>query len=226
MNDYHSLVLKQRMAQFLASKDFDPYFERLHLSATGLWAMGLIAPLTFIGLPLAKSAWKKIWAGDARTARLRRRYARLGQTGQIIFTYVVVTNSSLKFEERAIAPALVAGNFNNGQDDLRIMELRDTLAEHALGMWTGPETKPLATLLEDLDYTFCRRRQIPPTFTGGIDLTAFDLQIVGEYLPTRTLQIEAIPCIAEPGKKGLICMIPFFLIDDMVSEIEQSIGRS
>lgn len=226
MIDYHSAVIKHRMAQFLASKDFDPYFERLHLSAAGLWAMGLIAPLTVVGLPLAKSAWKKIWAGDARTARLRRRYSRLGQTGQIIFTYVVVTNSSLKYEEQANAPALVAGNFNNGRDDLRIMELRDTLAEHSLGMWTSTETKPLATLLEDLDYTFCRRRQIPSQFTGGIALTAFDLQIVGEYLPTKTLQIEAIPCIAEPGNKGLICMIPYFLIEDVMSEIEQSVGRN
>ena len=226
MIDYHSVVIKQRMAQFLASKDFDPYFERLHLSPAGLWTMGLIAPLTVVGLPLAKSAWKKIWTGDARLGRLRRRYSRLGQTGQIIFTYVVVTNSSLKFEEGTVAPALVAGNFNDGHDDLRIMELRETLAEHALGMWSRPETKPLATLLEDLDYSFCRRRQIPHRFTGGIDLTAFDLQIVGEYLPTKTLQIEAIPCIAEPGNKGLICMIPYFIIEDVLSEIEQSVGRS
>lgn len=185
MIDYHSSVIKHRMAQFLASKDCDPYFERLHLSTAGLCAMGLIAPLTFVGFPLAKSAWKKIWAGDTRTARLRRRYPRLGQTGQVIFTYVVVTNSSLKYEEGANAPALVAGNFNNGQDDLRIMELRDTLAEHALGMETSPETKPLATLLQDLDYTFRRRRQIRSRFPGGIALTLSISKLLESIYPLR-----------------------------------------
>jgi len=67
---------------------------------------------------------------------------------------------------------------------------------------------------------------IPTKHTGGIDVTAFDLQIAGEFLPTRKLQIEAIPCIAEPGSRGLICMIPFFLIEDVFAEIESSVANN
>ncbi len=226
MIDYHSAIIKKRMARYLKSSDFNPYFNRLHLSNAGLWAMALIAPLTIIGIPLAKAAWKKILSGDGRTLRLRRRYARLADHGEVIFTYVVVANASLKYQEGANAPALVVGNFKDGEDDLRIMELRDKFAESALGINGDPNEADLSNLLSDLDYTFGRRRAIPKKHTGGIDVTAFDLQITGEFLPTRTLQIEAIPCLAEPGRKGLICMIPFSIIEDVFAEIESSVANN
>lgn len=222
MFDYHSAVIKQRMARFLQSADFDPYFDKLHIPPTVLWGTGIIAPFTLIGLPLAKSAWKKIWHGDAASKRLRQRYVQLGQTGEVVFTYIVIANTTLKHNEGANAPALVVGNFNEGKDDQKIMELREKLADAALGLAEDQEGRELSALLRDDDYTFQRRRQIPSRLTGGISLTAFDLQIVGKYLPTRTLQIEAIPCIAEPGKRGLICMIPFHLIEDTLADIERS----
>ncbi len=222
MFDYHSAVIKQRMAQFLKSADFDPYFDRLHIPRAVLWGTGIIAPFTIVGLPLAKSAWKKLWHGDAATKRLRQRYAQLGEAGKVVFTYVVIANTALKYNERANAPALVVGNFNDGKDDQTIMELREKLADAALGLAEDQEGRELSALLHDDDYTFQRRRPIPPHLTGGISLTAFDLQIVGKYLPTRTLQIEAIPCIAEPGARGMICMIPFHLIEDTLADIERS----
>jgi hypothetical protein len=226
MLDYHSIAVKQRMSQYLKSSDFDPYFERLHLSAAALWATSIIAPITAVGFPLAKSAWKKIRAGDARTKSLRSRYSRLAENGEVIFTYVVVANSTLQHAPGAAAPALVVGNFNDGRHDMRIMELRDRLADAALGLPGDPTEAELSNLLGNLDYTFKRRRPIPSRFTGGIDLIAFDLQIIGEYLPTRTLQIEAIPCLAERGETGLICMIPYFLIEDVMTEIERSLGKN
>lgn len=226
MIDYHSAVIKKRMSKYLKSSDFNPYFNRLHLSNAGLWAMALIAPLTIIGIPLAKAAWKRILAGDGRTLRLRRRYARLAEHGEVIFTYVVVANASLKYQEGANAPALVVGNFNDGKDDLKLMELREKFADAALGLSGEPNEVDLSKVLSDLDYTFGRRRPIPKEHSGGIDVTAFDLQITGEFLPTRKLQIEAIPCIAEPGRKGLICMIPFSIIEDVFSEIESSVANN
>tara|TARA_B110000305_G_scaffold235255_1_gene294596 strand:+ start:1843 stop:2406 length:564 start_codon:yes stop_codon:yes gene_type:complete len=187
MIDYHSAVIKKRMSEYLMSSDFDPYFERLHLNNAGLWAMGLIAPLTIVGLPLAKAAWKKILAGDGRTKRLRKRYARLAERGEVIFTYVVVANSTLKYQEDSNAPVLVVGNFDDGKSDLEIMKLRDKFADAALGLSSEPGESDLVKLLGDLDYTFKKRRIIPRKHTGGIDVTAFDLQVTGEYLPTRKL---------------------------------------
>ena len=214
------------MSEYLKSPDFDPYFNRLHMHAGGLWATGLIAPLTIIGLPFAKAAWKKIFAGDGRTKRLRKRYARLADRGEVIFTYVVVANSSLLHQEDSNAPALVVGNFNDGVDDLKIMGLCEKFADSALGLNGDPNEADLSKILGDLDYKFKKRRVIPKKHTGGIDVTAFDLQITGEFLPTRRLQIQAIPCIAEPGRKGLICMIPFFLIEDVFAEIESSVANN
>jgi len=222
MFDYHSVVIKQRMAKFLKSADFDEYFDKLHIPRVVLWGTGIIAPFTLVGLPVAKSAWKKIWHGDAASNRLRQRYEQLGETGKVVFTYVVIANTALKYNEGTNAPALVVGNFNDGKDDQKIMELRDKLADAALGLAEDQEGRELSVLLRDDDYTFQRRRQIPTHLTGGISLTAFDLQIVGKHLPTRTLQIEAIPCIAEPGERGLICMIPFHLIEDTLADIERA----
>lgn len=121
---------------------------------------------------------------------------------------------------------MVVGNFNDGRDDWKIMELREKFADCALGYNSDPNEADLSTLLGDLDYTFQRRREVPKKHNGGIDVTAFDLQIPGEFLPTRKLQIEAIPCIAEPGRKGLICMIPFFLIEDIFTEIERGASNN
>ena len=226
MIDYHSLVIKERMARYLKSAEFDPYFERLHLPAAALWAAAIIAPLTIVKASLGQAAWKKIRVGDARTKSLRERYRRLGDTGEVIFTYVIVANSNLMYQEGAAAPALVAGNFNQGRDNLKILDLLPRFGEAALGVPETPEDAELSKLLEDLDYTFKRRRSMPARFSGGLDVTAFDLQIIGEYLPTRKLQVETIPCIAEPGPRGLICMIPFKLIEDVFSDIERSIATN
>lgn len=222
MHDYQAAVIKQRMSQYLRSRDFDPYFERLHHSARGLLAMGLIAPLTIVGFPVAMAAWKKLKSGDARTKSLRAQYSRLGEVGRVVFTFPVIANTSLLHKKGASAAALVAGNFNDRRDNIRIMHMIDALAAIALGDSHNPNTAALSKILSDQNYTFKRRRVIPPRFTGGIDLTLFDLQIISDYLPANLLQSPIFPCFAEPGPKGLIVMIPHSLVADIMPEIEES----
>lgn len=211
--DMNPAVIKERMSNYLRSPDFDEYFENLHLWPTGAWAIALIAPFTIIGLPLALTAWRRIFAGDLATKRLRNRYRQLAATGEVILTYVVVANSALMRSKGTKAPALVVGNFSNDRDHSKIIEKLEVFADAALG---GSDDEELTRLLGDLDYSFGRRRHIPPKFTDGVELMAFDLQIIGDHLPTRTLDLGMIPCFAEPGEKGLICMIPFKLFEDLI----------
>lgn len=44
--------------------------------------------------------------------------------------------------------------------------------------------------------------------TPGWRVHAFDLQIVGEFLPRGTLDCPMIPCVAEPGDAGMIQLVP------------------
>lgn len=218
MNDEISRELKRRFGVFVNSPDFDVYFKRLHafnhLQLVGLW---MIMPFLLQG-EASKVAWSKLTSGDARSSSLRRRYARLAEVGEVNFMYVLVCNASLTKEPGVDAPAMVIGNFNSGRDDGALLDLREKLADLSMGIGIEPRDRKVAKLLGDLDYRFKRRRHLPTSYTSGVEVTAFDLMILGDFLPSETLQIEAIPCVAEPGKRGLIAMIPYFLIEEVLRE--------
>ncbi len=67
-------------------------------------------------------------------------------------------------------------------------------------------------MLDDVDYTPGRRRAIPDELTGGRLAYAFDLMMIGAYLPTDTLKVPLVPCVAEPGEAGVIQMIPWWIV--------------
>jgi len=219
IDDAISQEVKRRVGAFLNSADFDPYYKKLHpFSWWILILMWAIAPFFFRG-DVSRGAWRKLGTGDFRTRGLRRRYARLGKTGEVIFSYVLISNSALQHEVGVQAPAMVIANFNKGQDDEVMLEGRDKLAELSLGIGIEPQDKKVAKLLGDIDYRFMRRRYLPTSYTGGVQVIAFDLMVPGEFLPNEKLQFEVIPCIAEPGKRGLICVIPASLIMDVMHQL-------
>ena len=48
--------------------------------------------------------------------------------------------------------------------------------------------------------------------TGRRGRLAFDLMIVGDFLPSGLVTIPMIPCLAEPGPAGQIQMIPWWVV--------------
>lgn len=218
MESEQKKILQERVAEFFESKEFDQYFYQLHQPVWVVWLVALIAPFTLIGVPIGIGAWKAIFRGNMASKKLRKRYAKLGREGSIFFSYVVIANQALKYEEGVNAPALVVGNFNNGEDDDKIMDLRETLAELSLFGDTQRKYPRTAKLLKDLEYVFKRRRRIPVEVAGDTEIYAFDLQLLGEFLPTSTLKLEAIPLVAESGRKGLSCMIPAKIVAGIFGE--------
>ncbi|MEM1059490.1 MAG: hypothetical protein AAGK14_09605 [Verrucomicrobiota bacterium] len=217
-------IVRDRAAAYFASEEFEDYYDKLHAPLWLLLPVAFIAPLTIVGWSVGMAAWKKLRHGDYQSSRLRERYARLGREGKCFMAHVVIANQILKYEEKASAPALVIGNL----DDLgvnRIMEMRGFLADLALIGAEKPEHAATAKLLEDVDYTFQRRRRIPPEIAGDLEVFAFDLEIIGKYLPTATLKIEIIPCLAEPGNRGLICMIPAHLFPSANASTPQGAAK-
>jgi hypothetical protein len=87
----------------------------------------------------------------------------------------------------------------------------------------GPDSEEEEALREALrlgddDYQEGRRRQVPAEATGGAEVYAFDLMVLSDWLPTDTLELPMIPCVATPGADGHIMMIP----DDVLSEVVNS----
>lgn len=212
MTDDQKKQLRAKLVVYFQSEEFNKYFEQLHSPGWILWPVAIIAPLTIIGWGIGRQTWKQILSGDMESRKLRERYSKLARDGDIILTYVVIANQTLKYQEGANGPALVVGNFNDGRDDGKILNMVGTLARLALGKSSDGKFEETSKLLSDLDYTFKRRRRIPGEIAGDAEVYAFDLKILGDFLPTKTLKIDAIPCIAEPGPNGLICAIPSKLI--------------
>ncbi|WP_133797302.1 hypothetical protein [Prosthecobacter fusiformis] len=205
--------IRRRAGEYFASGSFDQHFVQLHgHSRITLILAGIFLPL-FLQFSASAGAWRKLFSGDLFTPGLRRRYIRLAKKGEFIFTYVVICNEELKYTPGVVAPALVIGNFNEGRDDRQMLKMRARVADLALGRAAEPHEQKIAKLLGDQDYCFQRRRHFN---AGGVKVIAFDLMVLGEFLPTKTLQIEVIPCLAEPGRNGLIAMIPHSLVADLI----------
>src|SRR6476659_8672143 len=95
MRDEFLGVVRKRAGEFLASVAFDPYFERIHPFSRPMLFAGLGLSALFFKGEGVKGAFHKLITGEGRSSALRRRYARLAETGEVIFTYVVVCNSAL-----------------------------------------------------------------------------------------------------------------------------------
>ena len=203
----------KKAGKFLAGPEFDAAFAKLHPFSLPELIAGLFLGALLLRPQVIASSWARICSGDYRSARLRRRYARLGETGKTILTCAIVANRQLFETAGAIAPALVVGNFVEGNDNFTLLnEWRERMLPLALQRPGPPADPRLAALLPDLDYRFGRRRAIPSDLTGGREVILFDLMIVGDFLVSETLKIEAIPCLAEPGPRGLICPLPSHLL--------------
>ena len=86
------------------------------------------------------------------------------------------------------------------------MEFLATLAERialiGLGDATTPDEQEAERLMADEAYVPFRRRRLPLGMTGGREVYAFDLMILGDYLPDRDRRAANDPLRrrARPGR--------------------------
>jgi hypothetical protein len=69
-------------------------------------------------------------------------------------------------------------------------------------------------LLADEDYVPFRRRRLPASITGGVEVFAVDVFIMPELLKDRHISDEMplVPCMAETGERGRILQMPWWFV--------------
>ncbi len=223
INDDTRNELTRRMGAYLDSDAFDAVYKELHMSKWALWTTWAITPF-LLKADLSKAAEKRLRNGDSRSWRLRRRYRKLAEKGQLVMACPVIANSSLAEGLDTNLPSLIAATFGGSEDERMLFEKRHRLAEIAIGRGSDltKEENKLAKALADQDYTFRRRRPLPASMaaiTVGAKAYAMDMMLVGKFLNDHPLFPHAIPCLAERGKKGVTCMIPGALMKDLIAPV-------
>lgn len=88
---------------------------------------------------------------------------------------------------------------------------------------SASERQYLASLTEDLKYRPGRRRRLPKSVSNGRTYYAVDLALSPEYLAGGYIDAEMpiVPCLAEPGEKGRIRLIPYWTALDGIPAPKQ-----
>lgn len=204
--------IKAGYVQFLRSKAFDPYFRRLHRPPR--WRYLIAVPMFLslagvgIGLGLIASAW---WSGRKRN-RIREDLIEAAERSVPLMTFPIMANAALLRQKGAVVPALVIATFEPDATAEEMTDLAVKLDTVDYQRVTEETRHAVEAMFRDVHYTPGRRRIIPDELTGGRRVYAFDLMMLGDYLPTDTFQIPLVPCIAEPGDHGTIQMLPASIV--------------
>jgi len=125
-----------------------------------------------------------------------------------VMAYPIMVNSTLRRSGTKPSAGLVIFSF----DELSQSEMLDLISriEHADAP-SEPDRKFLSQLLNDESYKPNRRRRLPASITGGKIVYACDLWIPPLLLKNNCLEIPYLPCMAEPGDKGRINVLPWWI---------------
>ena len=205
--------IRDAYVDYLRSREFDAVFRRLHRPPRWRYilAVPMIVSLAGVGVGLGLIA--SAWLTNRKRKRIRQAMIAAAERSVPVMAFPLMANRALMSRKGTVAPALVIATFDA---DAITHEMAD-LATRML--MVDPETvsresvMAVESLFEDERYTPGRRRAVPEDVTGGRRVYAFDLMIIGDYLPTETLQFPLIPCVAEPGDAGTIQMIPWWIVD-------------
>lgn len=204
-----SEILK-RYVDYLESAEFTPTLKRLTSPPAWRYLAAFVAFMTTIGIPIAIYQVYKI---ATHRKRRRKEILDVARRSRPLVTYPLMVNRDLLTRPGSIAPGLVVGSFDPKANET--VEFMATLAEKVAWLGLGeaqtPDERQAAELMEDEAFVPSRRRRLPGGLTGGREVYAFDLMILGDYLPSGTVEVPMIPCVAEPGPAGEIHMIPFWV---------------
>ena len=169
-----------------------------------------------IGLGLILSAC----ISNRKRKRIRQEMISAAERSVPVMTYPVMANRVLMQQKGTVAPALTIATFDV---DVTLEEMT-TLAKIMIMIShqdVSHESKvAVIKMFEDVDYTPGRRRIVPEDVTGGRRVYALDLMVISDYLPTDTLKVPLIPCMAEPGDTGTIQMLPWWIVDQALVDDE------
>jgi uncharacterized protein YegJ (DUF2314 family) len=195
------------------SKDFDYYFEELHLTpgTLGLASLGcLLKPGRINPLKVFRGAKDR----GIATASLRRRYFDLAQTGQIVMANTWMANSGLTTGEINCAPALLISGGDGTEE-------AEAYVQHILGRLIDISDRPPSTdeerevlgLLDDEEYHVFRVRMLPLTFTENYPVYLFDTMLHHSVVAGGKLaNMPYIICVVHPEMQPAILPVPISLV--------------
>ncbi len=194
-----------RYVDYLGSRRFDPVLVKVAGRPWGHIVMALLTVSTVVLVPVAACHGVKML-----THRKRRRKAMIAKPIQ---TYPLMVNRALTSVPGSVAPGMVIGSFQPrlAQNDEYWGDLMMKLALLDADDLETPEEKGAARWLADETYVESRRLRLPPSLTGGHEVYAFHLKIVGDHFRGGLVDGPSIPCVAAPGPVGAIQHVPWWI---------------
>jgi len=125
-----------------------------------------------------------------------------------VMAYPIMVNSVLRRPGTKPSAGLVIMSF----DELSQSEILDLVSriEHE-DVPSEEHRRFLSQLLNDESYQPNRRRMLPASITSGKIIYACDLWIPPLLLKNNCLELHHLPCLAEPGDKGRINVLPWWI---------------
>jgi hypothetical protein len=213
-------LIRQGYVQFLRSRKFDRYFRKLHRPPRWRYVFAVPMIVSLAGVGIGLGLILSAWISNRKRKRIRQEMISAAERSVPVMTYPVMANRVLMQQKGTVAPALMIATF-----DVDVtLEAMTTLAKIMMMIShqdVSHESKvAVIKMFEDVDYTPGRRRIVPEDVTGGRRVYAVDLMVISDYLPTDTLKVPLIPCMAEPGDTGTIQMLPWWIVDQALVDDE------
>jgi hypothetical protein len=178
-------------------------------------AMGLtvvLAPVAlFLGL---RSGWRR---GRARPIADRlHRTEEFARRTKPVRACPLMVNPTLRRTSEQPSTALVIISFDPAVSHETMIELAAKISDPDAPGWNAAQRGFAQALMDDEQFHAFRRRTIPRDMTGGVEVFACDLAVHPILLAGGHLSHVApfIQCVAEPGERGAILQIPWWIADD------------
>lgn len=206
-------AIRDRYLAYLRSRKFNPILKRFRRPPVGRYVIAFLALMTTIGIPITIYQLVRIFRSHGD---LRKSWIALVERSIPITTLPLMFNSSLGRQPGMNAPALVIGSFEH---DLRHdSELLNEIVERVylieLEGAKDDDERAIERLMADEEFQPGRRRLLPDRLTDGHQVYAFDLPVIGDFLPAGWRDHPLIPCMVEPGPEGQLLPIPWWVAEE------------
>ena len=147
--------------------------------------------------------------------RDRKRWLSFIRAAEPVIAYPLMVNQVLRRPGSEPSAGLVLISFDESAS--QSSELMVNLAlrvTSASSRSTDATEREVAALMEDETHVPSRRRRLPNALTGDRAVFACDLWIPPLLLRNHQVDCPLIPCMAEPGERGRINVLPWWIALD------------
>lgn len=202
----------ERYLEYLSSRKFNPVLKKLAGTPYGHVFVTFVSAMSGVGAPFAVyHGWKVL----THRKRRRREMIAVAKAARPIKTYPVMVNTLLTRTLGTIAPGLVIGSFKPrvAQDDEYWLDLMAKFAFLDPNSMETAEEKGAVAWMQDERYVESRRLRLPRSLTGGHDVYAFSVMLVGDHFRGGIVDGHDIHCMAVPGEVGAIQHMPWWIAE-------------